>query len=133
MRAAARAARGRRAVGPSRAARHCLAGQAGDRGRQRRVVDTDNTAPGTENNDRLNGPGGNDSLNSAGGGADTLFGEGGANDVAFYVGGVEDYDVVTVSAAGSIYTVRHFLTNVTDTLYNIEFLRYSNVPGDVPL
>ena len=84
----------------------------------------DDTLFGGSANDSLNGMGGSDLLRG-GGGNDTLDG-GEGTDIAAFSGAWKDY---TITKAGSVYTVtdrRAGSPDGTDTLTNIETLRFSN-------
>jgi VCBS repeat-containing protein len=88
------------------------------------------TLTGGDANDTLSAGDGDDLL-TGGLGSDTIFGEGGAGDVSVFAGAAAEYAVVNIGT--SVWAVTHLATGDVDTLYNVEFARFTLTPGDVPL
>jgi len=84
-----------------------------------------NTIIGSNGNDTLRGLDGNDEL-EGGLGADLLFG-GNGNDWAYYEAPSSEYEVARY---GTITLVKHIGTGVTDTLYNIENIKFQWKDGN---
>jgi serralysin len=75
--------------------------------------------------------GGGDDLLKGGGGNDTIFGEAGTGDISIYDGIAADYSWTMIGT--NVYTVTHTASGVTDTIYNVEFLRFLGGGPDIGL
>jgi Ca2+-binding RTX toxin-like protein len=93
-------------------------------------LDGADTLSGGSANDTLSAGNGDDLL-KGNGGSDTIFGEGGTGDVSIYVGIAGDYSWTMIGA--NVYTVTHTASGDMDTLYNVEFLRFTGGGPDVAL
>jgi Ca2+-binding RTX toxin-like protein len=93
-------------------------------------LDGADTLAGGSANDTLSAGNGDD-LMKGNAGSDTIFGEGGTGDVSIYDGVAGDYSWSLIGT--SVYTVTHTTSGAMDTLYNVEFLRFTGGGPDVAI